>query len=121
MTLYHAALPDDWREAQRTGSYRVSTRGRSLDQEGFVHASYAHQVEGVANRFYADVDELILLEIDPQLLDVDVIDESPTGDPADQHFPHIYGPVPVAAVVTATPWRRGADGWRRLDGVVTDV
>jgi len=114
--LYHAALPGDWEQAQRAGRYEMSTRGRTLADEGFIHASYENQVEGVVNSFYADLDELVLLEIDRDALDADVIDESPTGNPADEHFPHIYGPVPVAAVAAATPWRRGPGAPWRLPG-----
>ena len=91
----------------------MSTRGRTLAEEGFIHASYESQVERVVNSFYADVDELVLLEVDRDRLDIDVIDESPTGDPASEHFPHIYGPTPVAAVVAAQPWhRRPGEPWR---------
>ena len=75
--IYHAALPADWEAAQRTGMYTTSTRGRTLDEEGFIHASYEWQVEGVVNRYYADVDELVLLVIDRDGLDAPVIDESP--------------------------------------------
>jgi glutathione S-transferase len=111
--LFHAALPAEWAAAQAPGTYEVSTRGRTLADEGFIHASYESQVEGVANRFYADLDELVLLEIDRERLDIEVIDESPTADPADEHFPHLYGPLPIDAVVAAHVWRR-ADGeaWR---------
>lgn len=106
--LFHAALPGDWTAAQAAGRYEMSTRGRTLADEGFIHASYENQVEGVANRFFADLDELVLLEIDRERVDVEVIDESPTGDPADEHFPHIYGPLSVSAVVRAQPWHRDA-------------
>jgi len=30
--LHHLALPDDWCDAQLSGSYRVSTRGRTLER-----------------------------------------------------------------------------------------
>ena len=111
--LFHAALPDDWVVAQAAGTYEISTRGRSLADEGFIHASYENQVERVVNAFYADVDELVLLVIDRDLLDVEVVDESPTGDPAEEHFPHVYGPLPVAAVVEARTWRREpGEPWR---------
>ena len=111
--LFHAALPDEWAAAQTPGRYEMSTRGRTLADEGFIHASYETQVERVANRFYADLDELVLVEIDRERLDVDVIDESPTGNPADEHFPHLYGPLSLTAVVRAQTWRR-SDGapWR---------
>ena len=107
--IYHAALPVDWAEAQHSGTYTTSTRDRSLADEGFIHASYEHQVDGVVNRYYADVDELVVLVIDERRVGSPVIDESPTGDPADEHFPHIYGPIPIGAVVEARAWKRNPD------------
>ena len=96
--LYHLALRRDWEAAQEAGEYRVSTRGRTLAQEGFLHASYAHQWQGVRDAYYADVTEpLVLLEVDPARLDVPVVEEVPAGGA--EAFPHVYGPLPVAAVV----------------------
>lgn len=110
--LYHCATATDWAEATSIGEYRVSTRGRSLEDEGFLHASYADQVQGVLDRFYADLtDPLLLLVIDPAQLDVEVIAESP-GPGVNELFPHIYGPLPVAAVVDVVPLERSSDGWR---------
>ena len=111
--IYHCSLVSDWAAAQAVGSYEVSTRGRSLADEGFLHASYAGQVAGVLARFYADVTEpMVLLVIDPDRLTVPVVPESPAGAPADaEKFPHIYGPLDPAAVVDAVPLRRGEDGW----------
>ena len=102
--IYHLALPGDWAAAQRAGVYTMSTRGRSLAEEGFIHAAYEGQVDDVANRYYADVDALVLLVIDPDRVGSPVVDESPSGDVADEHFPHIYGPIPLGAVVEARPW-----------------
>lgn len=113
--LFHAALPEDWASAKRAGHYAMSTRGRTLAEEGFIHASYESQVEATGNRYYADVDELVLLVIDRDALDAEVVDESPTDKPDDEHYPHIYGPVPVAAVVEARAWRRGPAGRWRLE------
>jgi uncharacterized protein (DUF952 family) len=104
--IYHAALPADWEAALAAGTYLVSTRGMSLAAVGFIHAAYEGQIEGVANRFYADIDELVLLTIDRDAVGSPVIDESPTGDPTDEHFPHVYGPLPLDAVVDARLWRR---------------
>ena len=102
--LFHVALLADWEAAQQAGDYRVSTLGRSLGDEGFLHASFAHQWRGVLDAHYAGLDEpLVLLEVDPDLLDVPVVVETPEG--ADQAFPHLYGPLPVAAVVGVHPVR----------------
>lgn len=48
--IYHLALPADWDHAAERGRYAVSTRGLSLADEGFIHCSYLHQIEPVANR-----------------------------------------------------------------------
>ena len=69
-TLFHIARRRDWEAAQRVGAYRISTLDRTLEQEGFIHLSFARQVRGVADRFYAGVDdELVLLSIDPAAAD----------------------------------------------------
>lgn len=83
-------------------SYTMSTLGRTLDDEGFVHCSSdMDQVQGVLDRFYAGVDrdDLVLLVIDAARLDAPVRDE-PVGDAV---FPHVYGPIPVGAVIDAQP------------------
>lgn len=107
--VFHLALRRDWEAAQPAGEYRVSTLGRTLEQEGFIHASYRHQVQGVRDAFYADVrDELVLLEIDQRAVGVPVVPEVPAG--GREAFPHVYGPLPVAAVVDVHPVS-GPDVW----------
>lgn len=108
MTIYHIASRADWSDALQRGEYRVSTRGRSLEQEGFVHASTASQVEGVANAFYADAEDLVVLLIDPERLTAPLKYDAVPG--AEEPFPHIYGPLNVAAVTGAAELRRDADG-----------
>lgn len=96
MQIFHLALASDWSVAEEAGDYRVSTRGRTLEEEGFVHCSYAHQWEGIRADFYADVaDDLVLLTVDPERLTSPVIEED--------GFPHVYGPIDVAAVVAVRP------------------
>ena len=109
-TILHLALPDDWAAAFETGSYTMSTRGVTLEEEGFIHCSYPDQVEGVAERFYADVDQLVLLTVDTSLVDAPVRDEPPVPG-SDERFPHVYGPLPLAAVRDARLWFRSPDGW----------
>ncbi len=102
-SIFHLALASDWAAARSYGAYTTSTLGRTLAEEGFIHASRADQWTGVRDRFYADVTEpLVLLKIDTDLLDVPVIDEPPFPG-ASETFPHIYGRLPVSAVVQAIP------------------
>lgn len=103
--IFHCSLVADWEAAKLAGEYTVSTRGVTLEQEGFIHASYAHQVDGVLARFYGDVtDPMVLLVIDPDRLTVPLVPESPAG--ATEKFPHIYGPLAVPAVVEVRPLSR---------------
>jgi uncharacterized protein (DUF952 family) len=100
--IYHIASAADWAEACRLGRYTTSTRGRTLAEEGFIHASRADQWERVRQRFYAGVTEpLVLLVIDTDRLDVPVVDEAVPD--ADETFPHVYGPLDPAAVVQVVP------------------
>ena len=110
MTIYHIASRADWSEALAAGEYHVSTRGRTVEEEGFIHASTAGQVEGVANAFYADADagDLLVLLIDPERLTAPLKYDPVHG--ADEPFPHIYGPLNVDAVTGTVELHRNADG-----------
>ena len=97
--IFHVALRSDWDEAVRAGGvYAISTRGLTLDQVGFIHCSFRYQVEGIRELIYGDVpDALVVLEIDPSRLRSEVRVENLDG--GEELFPHIYGPLPVDAVV----------------------
>lgn len=112
--IYHLALPADWAAAFQTGEYRMSTRGQTLDEVGFIHCSTRAQVEATANAFYGDVEELVVLTIDPLLVPSEIRWEPPVPG-ADERFPHIYGPLPIAAVNMTRFWIRGATGWALPD------
>lgn len=99
--LFHIARRADWQEAQREGQYTVSTLGRTLVEEGFIHLSFGHQVDGVAEAFYRDETDLVVLELDPELLDHEVRVEAVPG--TGQSFPHLYGPIIPSAVVAVRP------------------
>lgn len=114
--LYHLALRPEWQAARAAGVYRRSTRGRSLEEVGFIHLSSAHQVEATASRFYADLPaaEVLLLTIDPQRLAAAGLEvrlepaPSIAGTTGGEHFPHLYGPLPLGAVLRSEPWWVGA-------------
>jgi uncharacterized protein (DUF952 family) len=100
MLIYHVATAADWEHARRSGSYTTSTLGRSLEDEGFLHAAHGHQVAGVLERYYAGVPEpLVLLTVDTELLDVPWREDRV----AEEDFPHVYGPLAVDAVVAVDP------------------
>ena len=104
--IYHLATAADWEDARASGSYTTSTRGRTLAEEGFLHASRADQWEGVRERYYADVTEpLVLLVVETDLLDVPVVEEAVPG--TTETYPHVYGPLYPEAVVEVLPLSGG--------------
>ncbi|MHA3960663.1 DUF952 domain-containing protein [Synechococcus sp. LTW-G] len=103
--LYHLTLASDWQQARQQGEYRISTRGQSLDQVGFIHASYAHQLEATHQRFYADLEDLRLLVIDPTRLAAHGLEVRPEAAPGSEElFPHVYGALPLDAVCLVERW-----------------
>ena len=111
--IFHIAEVADWEAARTAGDYRVSTRGRSLADEGFIHAARWEQILDVARAYYADAGPLVLLTIDPARLSAPVRDEQVAPGVV---YPHIYGPVPVDAVVAVAPLARTTDGDFLLPG-----
>lgn len=100
--LFHIARIADWEQARRDGGYRVSSLGKLLDDEGFIHLSFAHQVKQVADTFYRGMTDLVLLELDPERLGAPVVIEL--------EFPHLYGEIHPHAVELVRPYRPRPDG-----------
>ncbi len=105
MRVLHLAGADDWEAARRRGTWTGSARGLDLADVGFVHACTAGQLPWVAARFHADdVRRLVVLVLDVPTLEAagSPVRWEAVGD-APGRFPHVYGPVPVRAVVAALP------------------
>ena len=93
--LYRIAEPADWQQAQQTGFFASA----DLAAEGFIHSSEPHQILETARRYYAGRADLVLLEWDEAALaDAGVRVEREWVASRQQHFAHVFGPVPVAAV-----------------------
>ena len=102
--VFHWSVREAWDEAEASGLYPWSARGVGYDAEGFVHFSFAEQLEGTRTAHYADLsdDELVLLELDVAALDLPVVVEPGRGE----LFPHLFAPLPVAEVVVhPADWR----------------
>lgn len=104
MKILHLAAKGDWDAAVANGSYRCSTRGASLDQVGFIHASAPDQLGAVAEFVYADYEGPLVVLV----MDDDAIRATGTAvryeDGGDgEMYPPIYGPVMVSDVTEILP------------------
>jgi len=95
--IFHVTTADEWASAKDAGIYTVSTRDVTLGQEGYIHCSFRDQVDGIRQRWYADLDDVIVLVIETDLLNSPWLAEQ-LGD-AEAPYPHIYGPLNLDAVV----------------------
>jgi uncharacterized protein (DUF952 family) len=101
--IYRIAEHADWVRAQRTAVF-VSA---DLAAEGFIHCSEQHQVLRTAQKYYAGKTALLLLEIDDTVLGNLLVREDLSGSGL---FPHVYGPIPLGAIVRHVDFAFGADG-----------
>ena len=105
--LVHLCSNAEWGAAQDPGELRPESLARS----GFVHLSSPEQVHLPANRLYSGRTDLVLLRIDPARLSSPVRWEPGVAtDPAAVVFPHLYGPLPVTAVISVTSFRPDVKG-----------
>ena len=105
--LYRIAEPADWHHAQKTGFFASA----DLAAEGFIHSSEVHQILETARRYYAGRADLVLLEWDQAALTAaGVRVEREWVASRRQHFAHVFGPVPVAAVRRTWPFAADAAG-----------
>jgi len=87
--IVHVCSASAWEEARASGTYRAE----SSASEGFIHFSGWSQLPGTVARYYADVEGLVVLVVDPAGLDVRV----------ENGFPRLYEPLPVSAVTEVLP------------------
>ena len=98
--IFHITTEKAWVDAQDLGEYTVF----SLVSEGFIHLSTEVQVLGTAQRFYSDVANLVLLQVDETRCSAEIKWEPPAEDPtSDARFPHLFGALNLDAVIDVRP------------------
>ena len=86
-------LPEsEWAAAQQSGVFTGSEVDR---RDGFIHFSTADQLAETLAKHFAGQTDLVVLAVDPDRLDDLRMEPSRGGD----LFPHLYGDLPVDAVV----------------------
>jgi uncharacterized protein (DUF952 family) len=108
--LVHLCGREEWSRARERGGIAPDAPGPDAGSR-FIHLSTPEQVHLPANRLYRGRDDLVLLHIDPALLDAPVRWEPGVAtDPESMRFPHLYGPLPLRAVIGVTAYPPAPDG-----------
>ena len=102
--IYKICERGAWDEARLKGAFRGS--GADL-RDGFIHFSTAIQLRDTAARHFAGLSNLLLIAVDPDALGERLKWEISRGGDL---FPHLYGPLPIAAVLWAKPLPLAPDG-----------
>ncbi len=100
--IVHICSKQDWQAAQAAGEYRAD----SLVSEGFIHFSIPEQALDTANRYYSGQSDLLLIWVDPIKLGAELRWEPSSGDV----YPHLYGPLNLAAVYFCAEFSPDLDG-----------
>jgi uncharacterized protein (DUF952 family)/ribosomal protein S18 acetylase RimI-like enzyme len=105
--LLHLVGAAQWRTALDAGTLVDA----AFVTGGFIHLSRPDQVAAVAERLFRGRQDLVVLVVDPARLRDEVRWEPGVAeDPTSMRFPHLYGPLPVAAVTSVLPYRPAPDG-----------
>ncbi|MGC2238664.1 MAG: DUF952 domain-containing protein [Pyrinomonadaceae bacterium] len=92
MLIYHIVLPGIWENFKDKKFYEAE----SLTSEGFIHCSFAAQLEAVLQRYYRDTERVLILTIDAEKLESKLVEEPSTNN---EIYPHIYGEINRDAIV----------------------
>jgi uncharacterized protein (DUF952 family) len=102
--VFHIATVSDWDAAVASGRYTTSTYGVTIEEEGFIHASTADQVQATASRYYAALGEaLVVLVMDTDRLEAGGIPVLHEDIGNGLVFPHLYAELPVGLVDEVRP------------------
>ncbi len=92
MKIYHIVKPEIWETFKDKDFYEAE----SLTTEGFIHCSFAVQLDGVLQRYYKDAGKVLILTIDAEKLTSNLVNEPSTNN---EIYPHIYGKINKSAIV----------------------
>jgi uncharacterized protein (DUF952 family) len=92
-TAHKILTADQWAQFQTDGIFH----GAPVDlADGYIHLSATDQLHGTLTKHFAGQTGLVIAEVDLTMLGDSVKWEVSRGGAL---FPHIYGPLPMAAVL----------------------
>lgn len=102
--IYKISPRTPWQTAEQSGVY---TGSPDDVRDGFIHFSTAEQARGTAAKFFMGQGDLMIAAIDAAALGDALKWEASRGG---MLFPHLYGPLPMRAVLWTKPLPLGDDG-----------
>ena len=110
-TFLHLTTKRAWEDALKVGTYSLSTKGKTLEEVGFIHGSFADQVEEVAGFVFAgSTEDLVLLHLDIDKLASNGIEVRVEKARNGKSYPHIYGAIPCELVDRVLEAHMNAEG-----------
>jgi uncharacterized protein (DUF952 family) len=110
-TFLHLTTKQAWENALKVGTYSLSTKGKTLEEVGFIHGSFEDQIEEVAGFVFAGSDEeLVLLHLDSEELQAVGIEVRVEIAKNGKSFPHVYGAIPCDLVSHVSAVYMSSDG-----------
>ena len=98
-SFLHLTTKQAWEDASKVGTYSLSTKGKTLEEVGFIHGSFADQVEEVAGFVFAgSTEELVILHLNIDKLESQGISVRVEEASNGKSYPHVYGAIPCKLV-----------------------
>jgi uncharacterized protein (DUF952 family) len=102
--IYHMCRQAEWAAAEAAGTYRGSSQDAA---DGFIHFSTAGQIRESARKHRAGQADLVVVTVDATRVGA-ALRWEPSR--AGALFPHLYGALPLGAVVRVDPLPLSPDG-----------
>jgi len=82
---------EEWQKAKHTGTYDGSDKDK---KDGYIHFSEEDQVPETLNKYYKNIENLVLLKVNAFKLEHLLWEQASNGD----MYPHLYSPLDIKNV-----------------------
>ncbi|MGL1894004.1 MAG: DUF952 domain-containing protein [Spirochaetaceae bacterium] len=90
--IYHILTETKWNTVKTGLTYQPT----SLAVEGYIHCSFEDQILKIANAYYKNQSNIVILCINEKRIDSEIKLENLFN--MDENYPHVYGELPINAV-----------------------
>jgi uncharacterized protein (DUF952 family) len=94
-TIYKILTPEQWTGFQDASLFEGNPDDKN---DGYIHMSYHSQIARTHKKFFDGRDDVLLAHVDPAMLDPGTL-RPEANRPGGSVYPHIYGTIPMTAVV----------------------